>query len=93
MEVTLNSKASQGIVLGLVFQFIGWFMNTHSTSRAIAVGGLIGGILGTVMLVHGCMIFAEHKGKSKWLGLLGLLSGIGLLGLWFITKPAKVGER
>lgn len=43
---------------------------------------MLGGVLGlTGLLVHvgGCMMYAEAKGHSKWIGLVGLLTCVGLL--------------
>lgn len=45
-------------------------------------GVMLGGVLGlTGLLVHvgGCMMYAEAKGHSKWIGLVGLLTCVGLL--------------
>ena len=37
----------------------------------------------------GCMSYCEGKGHSKWLGLLGLLSIVGLLILVFLPDRHK----
>ena len=44
-----------------------------------ALLGLVLGLVGLIVELGGCMKYAEEKGYSKWMGLLGLLSCIGLL--------------
>lgn len=65
------------IVAGYVLMVIG------NLAAASGDGGVIlGAILGlTGLLVHvgGCMKYAEEKGHSKWVGLVGLLTCVGLL--------------
>jgi hypothetical protein len=51
--------------------------------------GLVFTIVGVMFFTWGCMNYAEGKGHSKWLGLLGLLSCIGLLVLIFLPDRNK----
>jgi uncharacterized membrane protein YhaH (DUF805 family) len=76
------------IVIGLAFQFA-WQMINHSESTGVdmAAWGLLLAIMGAGILTLGCMNYAEVQGHSKWLGLLGLFSCIGLLILFLI--PSK----
>lgn len=36
-------------------------------------------LIGAAGIIWGCMNYAEGKGHPKWLGLLGLLSVLGLI--------------
>lgn len=45
--------------------------------------------VGLVLWICGCVNYAEGKGHSKWFGLLGLLSFIGLAILVFMPDRNK----
>jgi hypothetical protein len=77
MLAQYRTKTNIGVGIGIVLQILG---------RMLAKGGeggvLIGlalGVAGLVFFIWGCMNYAEGKGHSKWLGLLGLLSCLGLI--------------
>lgn len=57
-----------------------------STEAAAALGGLGIALFGTGLLIAGLAFSARVKGRSGWWGLLGLLSCLGLLVLYFIPK-------
>lgn len=66
-----------GVGIGLTISITQVFL-----VRAHILPSLLGHImawLGLGFLVWGCMNYAEGKGHSKWFGLLGILSCIGLL--------------
>jgi peptidoglycan/LPS O-acetylase OafA/YrhL len=51
--------------------------------------GLLIYAVGLVFFIWGCMNYAEGKGSSKWFGLLGLLSILGLAVLIFLPDQHK----
>ena len=89
MDQTTQLQASQGIVFGAFFQLLGWYMRTHAGPRSIFVGGTIGLVLGTIILTRGCMALAESRGHGRRMGLLGLLSVVGLAAIWFLPAKSK----
>jgi len=66
-----------GVGLGIILQILGRILVQFAPQLAIV--GLILVLVGLILFVWGCMNYAEGKGHSKWLGLLGLLSCIGLV--------------
>jgi hypothetical protein len=82
-----KTKTNIGVGLGILIQLL----------HVVLVGegyispnlGLIIEIVGLVFFTWGCMNYAEGKGHSKWLGLLGLLSCIGLVILIFLPDRNK----
>jgi cobalamin biosynthesis protein CobD/CbiB len=72
--------------------WIGFLMQVGGNvlSRQVPSAGIIAAVLilaGVIAFVYGCMQMCEAKGYSKWLGLLGLLTCIGLLVI--ILLPQK----
>jgi len=74
--------------LGIILQLVGRMLAAENESLAFV--GLALTLVGLVFFVWGCMNYAEGKGHSKWLGLLGLLSCIGLIVLIFLPDRNKV---
>jgi len=72
-----KTNAIIGISIGIITQIAGRVLAFPSEAGAIL--GLVVMLAGAVLFVWGCMNFAEGKGHSKWLGLFGLLSCIGLI--------------
>jgi hypothetical protein len=89
MHAEQKAKAYAGIIFGFIVQAIGRGIANISYEGAV-IGAIIG-VGGVVLFVWGCMNFAEVKGHSKWLGLLGLLSCVGLLIM--ILIPEKRPRR
>ena len=58
----------------------------NAAEAAAALGGLGIALIGTGLLIAGLAFSARVKGRSGWWGLLGLLSCIGLLVLYFVPK-------
>ena len=72
-----KTNTNIGVGLGFILQVLGRFLATRSGVGAVL--GLILIVVGLVLFIWGCMNYAVGKGHSKWLGLLGLLSCIGLI--------------
>ena len=84
-----KTKTNIGVGLGLILQILGNFLARTSTAGAML--GLVLILVGAVLFIWGCMNYAVGKGHSKWLGLLGLLSCIGLIILVFLPDHHKEG--
>jgi hypothetical protein len=78
-----KTNTNIGVGLGLILEIVGRLVLGGS------VVGLILVIVGYVLFIWGCMNYAVGKGHSKWLGLLGLLSCIGLLILIILPDHHK----
>jgi uncharacterized membrane protein len=84
-----KTKTNIGVGVGFLLQILGRFLTTTSTAGSLF--GLILILVGLVLFIWGCMNYAVGKGHSKWLGLLGLLSCIGLIILVFLPDHHKEG--
>jgi hypothetical protein len=82
-----RTKTNIGVGVGIILQVIGRLLVLRSPDLALV--GLILTVLGLGVFIWGCMNYAEGKGHSKWLGLLGLLSCIGLIVLIFLPDRNK----
>ncbi len=77
-----------GVGIGFVMQLLGNALQTQG--GALVAIGLLVTLAGLAVFIWGCMSYCEGKGYSKWLGLLGLLSIIGLLVLVFLPDRHKM---
>jgi hypothetical protein len=84
-----KTKTNIGVGLGIVLQIVGRAL-ANSGDTGLMLGAIVA-LVGAVFFIWGCMNYAEGKGHSKWLGLLGLLSCIGLLILVFMPDRHKDG--
>jgi len=84
-----KTKTNIGVGLGFLLEILGRFLYMSSTAGSIF--GLILMVVGVVLFIWGCMNYAVGKGHSKWLGLFGLLSCIGLIILVFLPDHHKEG--
>jgi hypothetical protein len=82
-----KTNTNIGVGLGILLQFLHVILVRQGLVSPIL--GLIIEIIGLLFFTWGCMNYAEGKGHSKWLGLLGLLSCIGLLVLVFLPDHHK----
>jgi hypothetical protein len=82
-----KTKTNIGVGIGIILQIAGRAL--MATSYLGTIPGLIMVLVGAVFFIWGCMNYAEGKGHSKWLGLLGLLSCIGLIILVFMPDHHK----
>lgn len=70
-------KTNIGIGIGLVLQVAAFFwLQTRGTT---AVFGLVLILISVPMFIWGCVNYAEGKGHSKWVGLVGLAGIIGMM--------------
>ena len=82
-----KTNTNIGIGLGILLQVAG--QRSGLRQRGPAIPALVMTLLGAVFFIWGCMNYAEGKGHSKWLGLLGLLSCIGLVILVILPDHHK----
>jgi hypothetical protein len=82
-----KTKTNIGVGLGIILQIAGRFFARQKPELAIV--GLVMILVGAILFIWGCMNYAEGKGHSKWLGLLGLLSCIGLIVLIVLPDRHK----
>jgi hypothetical protein len=78
----VQDQSNLGVGLGILLQIVGRIMAAQSEPLAVP-GHLLAGV-GFLVLIAGCFSYAEGKGHSRWWGLLGLLSIIGLIILVFL---------
>lgn len=78
-------KTNIGVGIGILLEILGRVLITSYPSLSIPGAVLI--LVGAVFFIWGCMNYAEGKGYNKFLGLLGLLSCLGLIIL--IVLPDK----
>jgi hypothetical protein len=76
------------IWLGFIVQIVGRFAAHSAPGEAGALIGLAISLVGLVIFIWGCMQMAMEKGYSKWLGLLGFFSCIGLLILMVLPEKS-----
>jgi TRAP-type C4-dicarboxylate transport system permease small subunit len=81
-----KTNTNIGVGIGLLLQVIGRVLAAF-VGGPVGILGVILALAGLILFIWGCMNYAEGKGYSKWLGLLGLLSCIGLLVL--VVLPDK----
>ena len=84
-------KTNLGVGVGFILEVIGRFLSTNVAGAAAGrmIFGVILVLIGASFFIWGCMNCAVGKGHSKWLGLLGLLSCIGLIILMLLPDHHK----
>ena len=87
MLAEYKSKTNIGIAIGLILEIVGNVVRMQMPNLAL-VGAIIA-LVGAVFFIWGCMNYAVGKGYSKFLGLLGLLSCIGLVVLVLLPDKNK----
>jgi len=83
------TRAGWGLVaIGAVCQVAGFVIAGNVEDEIIrrSISWLAG--MGGAIFIFGCTLLARSKGRPWYYGLLGLLSWVGLLILWF-----AVGDR
>jgi len=76
-----------GVGVGIVLQIIG--KGLAAADHNLVPFAFIFVLVGAVFFIWGCMNYAEGKGHSKWLGLLGLFSCLGLIVLILLPDNYK----
>jgi len=77
MRSEKEAGAYVGIAIGIICELVGSMIASGKGGAAV-FGGIIT-LIGVVFLVGGCMNYATLKGYSKWVGLIGVLSCVGLI--------------
>lgn len=91
MRSNKKSNAYVGIVVGFILQLIARIFTVVSESGATL--GLVLALLGAGFFIWGCVNYADSKGYSKWLGLLGILSCLGFIVLVLLPDKHRPGSR
>jgi TRAP-type C4-dicarboxylate transport system permease small subunit len=81
-----KTNTNIGIGVGIILQIAG---NVLSRSDSMGLVGVLIAFVGLGFFIWGCMNYAMGKGHSKWLGLLGLLSCLGLIVLIILPDHHK----
>lgn len=87
-----RTKLTQGIVFGVFFQCLGYFIKDVATKNTPPYfGGVIGMVMGFIIFAWGCAHLVAAKKLPKWANALGLLSLVGLAVLWWwpVKSQAK----
>jgi hypothetical protein len=87
MLAEYKTKTNIGVAVGLLLEIAGRVLAMQVPNLAL-VGAIIT-LVGVVFFIWGCMNYAAGKGYSKLLGLLGLLSCIGLIVLVLLPDKNK----
>ena len=72
-----KTRANIGVGIGFVLQLAGLFLSVAGDFRALS--GLLLILAGVPMMIWGCLNYAEGKGHSKWVGLVGMAGILGLI--------------
>ena len=84
-----------GVGIGILLEIAGRLLIYRGSlpggGMGLIAAGLIILVAGVIVFIWGCMNYSEGKGYSKWLGLIGLLSCIGLIVLIFLPDKYKGG--
>jgi hypothetical protein len=82
-----KTNAIIDLVCGMLFQIAGGVL--VELSGVATIPGLIFLVLGAGFLILGCTGYAVAKGYSKWIGLLGSGSLLGLIILVLLPEHAN----
>jgi len=75
--MTIRNAGIPFIIGGYVLMFIGNI--AMRSGDAGVLFGFLFWIVGLLVNIGGCMKYAEEKGHSKWMGLVGIFACVGLL--------------
>jgi hypothetical protein len=88
-----KTKTNIGVGIGIILQILGRVLAAAGgRDSGGEIIGLILLLVGLGFFVWGCLNYSEGKGYSKWLGLLGLLSCIGLVILVLLPDKHKESQ-
>ena len=91
MREDQSAKAYVGVIIGFIVQVVGRLI-ANISNEGVIIGAIVG-LGGVAIFVWGCVNLAAVKGYSKWLGLLGLLSCIGLVVLILLPDQSRRRAR
>ena len=82
-----KKQSNIGIGVGILLEVVGYML----VSAGNDVIGVVVMLIGGLVFLYGCFMFAKAKGYSPALGLLGFLGLIGLIILVVMPDKAKDG--
>lgn len=94
MIAEYQKKSNIGVGAGFLAEVVGrgiQLVGGSNTSAALLVLGGVIALAGVVLFIWGCVNYCIGKGYSGWLGLLGLVSCLGLIVLIFLPDKHKGG--
>ena len=89
-----QKNSNIGVGAGIVVQIAGRVLagvGGQSQNVFLSGAGVVLVLAGAVLFIWGCFNYSEGKGYSPWLGLLGLLSCLGLIVLVLLPDKYKGG--
>jgi hypothetical protein len=90
MIAEYKSKANKVLIIGFLVWFIGnVFKHPLTSGGQYTTLGVLAWWAGVVVFVYGCSLYAKAKGQHWAWGLLGVLSLIGLIILYFLPDKNK----
>lgn len=90
MNPDQRTKLTQGIVFGVFFQYLGYFIKDVAAKHSAPYfGGMIGMIMGFIIFAWGCSHLVAAKRLPKWANAFGLFSLVGLAVLWWWPVKAQ----
>ncbi len=85
MLADYKRRTNIGVGIGLIGEILG-----HSLFDSGNLGlAMLVALFGAAFFIWGCAQYAQAKGHSAWLGVLGLLSLLGLIVLFFLPDRHK----
>ena len=89
MDENLRKTGLSLVVVGLAFSAVAPITGGLVESAAIRKAASLCAGIGTLFFVYGCVQIAKAKGQPWYVGLLGLLSCLGLAVLWFVVPDKR----
>jgi hypothetical protein len=90
--MTREKRAALGTIgVGLAVAAAGFVLNAMLGALSQRLGHAFSLLItfGNVIFVVGCISLAQAKGQPWYVGLLGLLSCLGLAILWFVVPERR----
>ena len=87
MQAQNRWNANLGVGIGTLLKLAGLIL-LNQTNYAVAMLGLLLVLISIPLFIWGCMNYAEGKGHSKWVGLVGFAGIIGLIVLIILPDQA-----
>lgn len=86
-------KALGIIALGIAIEVVGFGLNALLGAASPRLAQMFSLLItfGAAAFVWGCIVLARAKGHPWYVGLLGLLSCLGLAVLWFAVQDKPAG--